>query len=40
MKTFDFSLPDQKGKVYENVNPLTHPQEILKDLESFNTSPE
>ena len=32
-------LIDKKGniiKVYENVNPLTHPQEILKDLE-FNT---
>ena len=33
-------LIDKKGniiKVYENVNPLTHPQEILRDLES-NTS--
>ena len=32
-------LIDKKGniiKVYENINPLTHPQEILKDLE-FNT---
>lgn len=36
-------LIDKKGsivKVYENVNPLAHPQEILKDLESFNRSPE
>jgi len=33
-------LIDKKGniiKVYENVNPLIHPQEILRDLES-NTS--
>lgn len=42
-RTFDGTLRktyliDKKGniiKIYENVNPLTHPQEILKDLESF-----
>ena len=31
-------LIDKKGdiiKIYENVNPLIHPQEILKDLVSF-----
>lgn len=34
-------LIDKKGniiKVYENVNPLTHAQEILKDKESISTS--
>ena len=36
-------LIDKKGniiKIYENVNPLIHTQEILKDLENFNTSTE
>lgn len=33
-------LIDKKGniiKVYENVNPLTHPQEVIADLENLNT---
>ncbi len=36
-------LIDKKGniiKIYENVNPLTHSQDILKDLEAFNKLPE
>jgi len=36
-------LIDKEGnlvKTYENVNPLIHADEIIKDLETFNTLPE